>query len=237
MGREGEMIMQMLKICGAAVALTVWGLSSQGVRAESASTSIQGSQSSSVQSLGNCAWAHVSDADRTAILAAYHQASLDGISTHMGEFTQILVERDETLHQAFTACDRTSNIPKLLYQAVLSTQAIQSGAAAELEATHLVLRPHITRAGLDDAWADAPEASRQCVRAGVGKSLGVNELSCPDPKATVWFLRKFGLNPYIQSDRPVAEHILIFYGAKAQEEIAEAAIIQIENGAVAKTAP
>lgn len=229
--------MPIMNLWRVTVALAVLTFLSEACAAGAVPGSLSGSRNVNPQTLGTCTWSHVSDEDRAAILTAYHQASLDGIDTHLGDLSQILVSRDETLHPAFTACNSTPDIPKFLYQAILSTQAIQTGAAAELEATHLVLRPHISRIGLDDAWAEAPAASRQCVRASAGKSFGVTDLTCPDLKATSWFLRKFGLNPYIQSDRPVAEQILIFYHSKAQAEFAEAAIAQIDKGLASKPTP
>lgn len=221
--------MMVSTLLNATVAAAILALSSQAPAAENPPAAVPGGQGSDGQTLGACVWSHVSGEDRAAILAGYHQASVDGIDPHLRDVAQIIDARDETLHQAFTACDSAPNISKFLYQSVLSTQAIQAGAAAELEATHLVLRPRISRAGLDGAWAEAPAESRQCVRASAGKSFGVTDLTCPDTKATSWFLRKFGLNPYIQSDRQVAEQILIFYHAKAQEEFAEAAIARIEK--------
>ena len=229
--------MPRLNPCSTVFVLSVCALAAWAPVAKASDAEGPGAQGPVTQTLGTCAWSHVPAADRAAILGDYHQASVEGILAHMPDFSRGLEARDEILHQAFLACDSRPDIPRHLYSSLLAAQAIQSGAAAELDAAHLTFRPHISRDKLDDAWSEAPEASRQCVRAHVGKDFGVTDLTCPDLKPTFWFLRKFGLNPYIKSDQPVAAQILIFYAAKAQDEFAVAAIAHMEKGAADAPAP
>lgn len=221
--------MRVLNGCSALVAISIMACGTEALGAEPLQAEAAPPQPPVRQSVAACAWSHVTEADRQTILGAYHEASADGIEAHMGDFTRTLVSYDEGLSQAFAACDSNPDVPKMLAQEAMAVQALQAGAAAELEAARLVLRPHITRAGLDDAWAEAPAAAVQCIRADAGKSFGLKDLPCPDPKATFWFLRKFGLNPYVQSDKPVAAQILIFYHAKAQDEYIEAMLAHLDE--------
>ncbi|MGZ3305968.1 MAG: hypothetical protein ACXU8U_08920 [Asticcacaulis sp.] len=174
--------------------------------------------------LGACVWAHVPESDKSAFAAVYHKATLDGLQTHMGEVAQYLQSQETQLDQAVTACVPAQGVPPLWRQAMVISQALQSGASAELLASR-----HIGRPELDDAWAQAPDDARQCTLANAAKSLGVSGETCPDSRATFWFLTHLGIDKNHPSDRADALQILLYFSAKAQGLYATRLITQSEQ--------
>jgi hypothetical protein len=164
------------------------------------------------QTVGGCAWSRVAAQDRQAFLSAYHAGMQSGMAA--------LKAQDPQLEGYLSDCAQRSDVPALWAQVAIGSQAIQDGAASEL------LAAHITRAQLDDAWRDAPAASRECARANAAKAFGLDGQVCPDPKASLWFLQELRLSP--QADRTASVQVLYYIAAKGQEDLDEALIAKFK---------
>jgi hypothetical protein len=163
----------------------------------------------SAQGIGACSWAKAAGGERAAFLAAYQQ--------NLGAGTTQLGSVNDQLHRYAAECARRTDLPAPWVEGAIASVAIQDGAATALNATLKIARP-----ALDAAWTEAPAAARDCARANAAKSFGINDLTCPDPKAPLWFLQRFGIAP--ATDRADATQALYYFNAKAQEEWAESLI-------------
>lgn len=165
--------------------------------------------SASAETSGACVWRMMAESDRQAYLRAYR--------TDPRGSTAVLSKNDGVLQKSFAACVGRSDVPALLSQGAIASQAMQEGAAAEVAAHY-----RISRDRLEAAWREAPPQTLACFRAAGAKPFGVEQPPCPDPKAPFWFADKFGLSPSV--DTRGAAHVTIYYVAKAQGMWAQAAI-------------
>ncbi len=161
------------------------------------------------ESIGSCAWAMVPIDDRQQFLTGYKESMNGGMA--------VLSSKDVELRGFVTACSKRDDVPRSWQQAVIASQAIQYGAAADLMSAR-----DIPRAQLDAAWQAAPDAARQCFRANAAKVFGIKDQTCPDPKAPGWFLQSLKMS--LQTETPEANQALYYFNAKAQSEWAEALI-------------
>ncbi len=178
------------------------------------------------QSLGACVWNHVSDTDKAAIAAIYHQASQDDIVKHLSDISAVVQARQDALGAAYKACDATPDVLTTWAAAVLADDMLLTGAATELKASR-----GIDSAALDKAWSDAPADSRRCAFAISGRALDSTLAACPDQKTSMgWFLTRFGLSATDQAHRKDAEQVFMYAYAKSQLILAQAMIGHFEGG-------
>ena len=170
---------------------------------------LQPTGSSAPASAGARAWSHAPPSVQTDYQAAYRQGQEQG--------SAVLNGADASLSAAFGRCVGRTEVPAPWVRAAVGSSAIQGAAAAIL-----LESKHLDRAALDSAWKEAPEVVRECTRANAQKVFGLTQATCADPKAPIWFVQRFSVSP--QTERPVAEQLLFYYNAKAQDEWAEALI-------------
>jgi len=175
-----------------------------------AATSLLAAGGAAAQGVGACAWAKMPAAEHAAFLSAY--------ATGMDNGMAYLSAHDEELRGFVAACAHRSDVPALWSQGAVGSQAIQAGAADAL-----LSGKSIPRAQLDAAWASDPAAARDCTRKSAGKPFDIDQGSCPDPQAPLWFIQALKL-PTTATDHTAASQALIYFNAKAQNEWADALI-------------
>ncbi len=176
--------------------------------------------------LGACMWDHVSEDDRQSALAAFHVANIEGILTHINDFTAALAAKDADFKAARVQCDARGGAPAIMYQEVVTARALRAGAAAELLASR-----HIDQAALDDDWAKASKPARECIYASVLQLFHVAGGGCTDLKSVLEYATRLGLDPKASADRNDSALVFMYMNAQGQTDVAEALVTDYEAGA------
>ncbi len=175
------------------------------------------------QGLGDCFWSHVPEADKADFAATYHTAAVGGMSQHIADISHWIGQKRSEWEPAIAQCDAHPKIPERLSYALVSAQFQQYGAFHELADN-----AQITRDELDQSWAKAPEASRQCERAQAGMTMGGTSLTCPDTAVLSWFIKDISTRHTLDQDRDTLM-VFSYMSAKARGEVAEAKIADFDK--------
>ncbi len=162
---------------------------------------------------GACAWSHLPETERRAVLAAYDQGMAQGM--------RALSQRDSELQSAVRTCVGRSDLPGRWTQGAIAAHVIQLGASARLER-----EKGLSRARLDEAWNTAGDAARNCALNNAAKPFAVVGPECPDRRAGAAFLEPLGLSRANRTDRAAVEQALVYMNAKAQQLIVDRLIAQ-----------
>ncbi len=213
--------MKNLKWTAIPLALALAAIVPAAAFADTAQTPQQGL--AAPQGLGDCFWSHVSEADKADFAATFHTAVAGGLSQHSADISHWVQQKNATWDQAIAQCDAHPKIPKRLSFALVAAQFEQYGAFHELADN-----AQITRDELDQTWAKAPEAARQCERAQAGMTLGGTTLTCPDTSALSWFVNDLRTRHTLDQRRDTLM-VFSYMGDKARSEVAEAKIADFDK--------
>lgn len=176
--------------------------------------------------IAGCAWRHVPEADKAAILAAYHQAGASGIEGHVDGATAAMTPHEAALKAAYAQCDATPGVPADWIDGAMVAQAMQAGASAELAD-----RRHIAADVLNAAWTQAPNDTRQCIMAYAGSGFAVAQQDCDNLRALLWYPTQVGIDPAQDANRADADQVFVYMYAKGLEDWSQALIRHFEGGA------
>jgi hypothetical protein len=172
--------------------------------------------------VGVCIWNKLPTQVRADYLAAYPNSVDDA---GMNRAMAVLAQQDAVVQQAGQACiQRKAPAPWVV--AAVSSQAIQTGAAAAVER-----QTGVVRLTLDETWMGASKTARDCVRENAGKVFGLKIKPCADKG----FAKEF-LGPLKLAKQNEAGQALIYMNAKAQSEIVEALIGELQRREAAPAA-
>jgi hypothetical protein len=162
--------------------------------------------------IGRCAWTRLPDAERDGFYAAWTGSLTTG--------AKYLRDHGADMNAAAQACAGRSDLPRLWTGVEVTAVAMQEAVLHTFASD-----PRITRATLDEAWARAPEAARQCTRAGAAKAFGIEGPPCPDPHAPLALPQALGVEP---ENLGAATQLLFYFNAGAQKAWADALITRFE---------
>lgn len=159
--------------------------------------------------LGACAWDRLPSAQQEAVLSAYDQNLQRGMNA--------LHARDGMLQLGVVVCAGRDDLPSRLTQGAIAAHVIQTGAARALERDR-----GLSHTRLEEAWATAPQAARDCTLRNAARPFRIEGPACGDRHAPKAFLEALGLSE--RTDRRAATQALVFMNAKAQSQIAQGLI-------------
>lgn len=160
------------------------------------------------ETVGSCAWSHLPESDRQAVLSAYGVGMSQGMNA--------LFARDAALQSAARQCAARDDLPLLWMQGSIASHVIQLGAAEAVRAS-----TGLERSRLDQAWETAPQEARDCALNNASRMFRVEGPPCRDLRAaTQALLADLGVSPSEPSSRAAWEQALVYMNARAQAQIA-----------------